>query len=188
MAPFYGWNSTVLSHCEETAYFLPLNTQTFLVLIWLTWKGWTAELTSVILNVEPPGLRPFFWTWDPEVGIWTQESRSWDLNAGTLKLGFERRNPEVGIWTWNPWSGDLNVATLKLGFEGKTPEVEIWTWKLWSWDLNVGTLKLGYERGTPKVEIWTWDPWSWDLNTGTLKNLESLNLVWIWDPWSLKYP
>ena len=46
MTPFYGWGSTVSrlqSHYEETIYFLPLNSQKYLVLIWSTSEGWKAE-------------------------------------------------------------------------------------------------------------------------------------------------
>ena len=38
-APFYGWGSTasrLQSHYEEVVYFLPLSSQKYLVLIWLT--------------------------------------------------------------------------------------------------------------------------------------------------------
>ena len=41
MTPFYGWglNTTRLqSYYEEAVYFLPLSSQKFLVLIWLTWE------------------------------------------------------------------------------------------------------------------------------------------------------
>ena len=45
---FYGWGSTasrLQSHYEETVYFLALNPQKFLVLIWSTSERWKAELT-----------------------------------------------------------------------------------------------------------------------------------------------
>ena len=48
MVPFYGWgspNSRLLSHYEEELYFLPLSSQRFLVLIWLTSEGRKAEST-----------------------------------------------------------------------------------------------------------------------------------------------
>ena len=52
MAPFHGWGSTVSrlqSHYKEAGYFLPLSSQIFLVLIWLTSEGWKAAST-----LEPP--------------------------------------------------------------------------------------------------------------------------------------
>ena len=52
MAPFNGWGSTVLrwqSHCEEAVYYLPLRSQKFLVLTWLTSEGGKAES-----NLDPP--------------------------------------------------------------------------------------------------------------------------------------
>ena len=48
MVPFYGWGSTawrLQSHYDEAVYFLPLNSQKFLVFIWLTSEKWKAEST-----------------------------------------------------------------------------------------------------------------------------------------------
>ena len=53
MSHFYGWGSVtsrLQNHFDETVYFLPLSTQKFLVLIWLTSELWKAKLTVV-----PPG-------------------------------------------------------------------------------------------------------------------------------------
>ena len=64
MAPFYGWGSTgwwLQSHYEEVVYFLPLNSQIFLVLTWLTSEGWKSEST-----LEPPS---GFEHGTPELGI-----------------------------------------------------------------------------------------------------------------------
>ena len=52
MGPFYGWGLTTSrlhSHYEEAVYSVPLSSQKFLVLIWLTMEWWKAEL-----NMEPP--------------------------------------------------------------------------------------------------------------------------------------
>ena len=52
MAPFYIWGSTasrLISHYEESVYFLPLTSQIFLVFIWYTSEVWKAEST-----LEPP--------------------------------------------------------------------------------------------------------------------------------------
>ena len=43
IAPFYGWGSTVSrlqSHYKEAVYFLPVSSQTLLVLIWSTSEGY----------------------------------------------------------------------------------------------------------------------------------------------------
>ena len=64
MAPFYEWGSAVSRlqyHYEETIYFLPLNPQKVLVLIWPTSEGWKAELTLEPLSCFEPG--------PPELGI-----------------------------------------------------------------------------------------------------------------------
>ena len=48
MAPFYGWGSTasrLQSQYEEAVYFLPLSSQKFLVLIWVTSEEWKTEST-----------------------------------------------------------------------------------------------------------------------------------------------
>ena len=48
MAPLYDWGrsaSMILSHYEETIYFLPLSHQEFLILIWSTWQGCKDEST-----------------------------------------------------------------------------------------------------------------------------------------------
>ena len=52
MAPFYGWCSTasrLQSHYKEAVYFIPLSSEEFLVLLWLTLRGWKTEST-----LEPP--------------------------------------------------------------------------------------------------------------------------------------
>ena len=46
MTPFYGLGSTVSNlqnHNKKTVYFLPINTQEVLVLIWSTPGGWKAD-------------------------------------------------------------------------------------------------------------------------------------------------
>ena len=48
MDHFYGWRSNaskLQSHYEETVYFLPPNSQKFLVLIRSSLKGWRAQMT-----------------------------------------------------------------------------------------------------------------------------------------------
>ena len=48
MALFYQWGLTasrLQSHSEEAIHFLPESSQKFLVLIWLSSKGWKAEST-----------------------------------------------------------------------------------------------------------------------------------------------
>ena len=45
------------SHYEETVYFLPLNSQEVLVLIWSTTEGWKAESTLVLPSGFEPGTR-----------------------------------------------------------------------------------------------------------------------------------
>ena len=48
MDHFYGWpsnTSKLQSHYEETVYFLPPNSQKFLVLIRSNLKGWRAQMT-----------------------------------------------------------------------------------------------------------------------------------------------
>ena len=52
MASFYGWDPTASrldSHYKEAVYFIPLSSEEFLVLIWLTLEGWKTEST-----LEPP--------------------------------------------------------------------------------------------------------------------------------------
>ena len=141
MLPFCGWDSTALrlqSHYEETFYFLPLNPQNLLVLIWSTSEDWKAELT-----LEPSsGLttKPLFHKWCPaavRTTFWpnfylTLNTKQWLWNMSNLS--FCRSWVTLWVLRANEISGVIKfIENLSSMGSGKSEKL----WKLQKWSFSV---------------------------------------------------